>query len=166
MELDQWRFVVELCTLAIAVVGVGFGLWQLGQATKHRKLELGSLYIQRFWQIDDDLLRSATGSSEHNQARHRYVRLCEDEFEAARRGWLELGQWRAWHEWLTDPRQQGSLLRTWRFAIRALNDSSISAVAWTPDRDTAGGNAAHRDEGSPVWRLPEAQSLEKVKHIL
>lgn len=64
-------------------------------------LELGNLYIKRYWEIDDDLLILPKGSPEHKRARHRYLRLCEDEFEAASRGWLDEKQWVVWHEWLT-----------------------------------------------------------------
>lgn len=80
---------LEFGTLAVAVVGVVGGLMALRQGNRQQRLELGNLYIQRYWAIDDDLLRLPKGSPEHKQARHRYLRLCDDEFEAARRGWVD-----------------------------------------------------------------------------
>ena len=94
---------LELGTLVVAVIGVVGGLMALRQGNRQQLLELGNLYIQRYWAIDDDLLRLPKGSTEHKQARHRYLRLCEDEFEAARRGWFDESQWTAWHGWLADP---------------------------------------------------------------
>lgn len=72
-------------------------------------LELGNLYIKRYWEIDDDLLILPKGSPEHTRARYRYLRLSEDEFEAASRRWLDKKQWVVWHEWLTQPKAQDKL---------------------------------------------------------
>jgi hypothetical protein len=90
-------------TLVVAVVGVVGGLLALRQGNRQQMLELGNLYIQRYWTIDDDLLRLRKGTPEHKQARHRYLRLCEDEYEGARRDWFDGSQWTTWHEWLTAP---------------------------------------------------------------
>lgn len=92
---------IEWLTLAVAIGGVAGGLFTLRQGNRQRLLELGSFYIQRYWAIDDDLLRFPKGSEDHRHARHRYLRLCEDEFEAARRGWLDKHQWEIWHEWIS-----------------------------------------------------------------
>ena len=83
-----------------------WGLIALTQSRKQQRLELGNLYIQRFWQIDDDLLRFAKGTAEHRQARHRYLRLCEDEFDAAAHDWLDQRQWAVWHGWLAAETQR------------------------------------------------------------
>ncbi len=101
VDISNW---IALGTLLVALAGVIGGLIALAQGNRQRKLELGSLYIQRYWKIDDDLLKFDKRSQEHGQARHRYVRLCEDEFEAARYRWLDKGQWQVWHKWLTAPR--------------------------------------------------------------
>ncbi|GAA3871151.1 hypothetical protein [Tessaracoccus defluvii] len=99
MNTGLW---IEIGTLLVATVGVVGGLLALRQANRQRRLDLGGLYLQRYWEIDDDLLRLPKGSPEHTRARHRYLRLCEDEFEAARRGWLEPDQWNVWHAWLAE----------------------------------------------------------------
>lgn len=91
---------IEAATFVVAFVGVVGGLYALRQANRQRRLDLGSLYLQRYWEIDDDLLQLDKGTLEHNHARHRYLRLCEDELEAAHRGWLERSQWEAWHDWV------------------------------------------------------------------
>jgi hypothetical protein len=100
---------VQVVTACIALVGVIWGLIELTQARRQQRLELGNLYIQRYWSIDDDLLKAPKGSKEHQQAQHRYLRFCEDEFEAAIDGWLDLKQWRVWHRWLTHASQQTKL---------------------------------------------------------
>lgn len=100
MNISDW---LGIGTFLVALVGVVGGLIALRQGNRQRMLDLGSLYIQRYWAIDDALLQLPKGSPAHNQARHRYLRLCEDEFEAAHLGWLDRGQWEVWHEWLTAP---------------------------------------------------------------
>lgn len=61
---------------------------------------MAASYLQRFWTIDDDLLIAEKGSDEHRRHVHRYLRLCEDEFEAARQGILDYRYWQLWHSWL------------------------------------------------------------------
>jgi len=68
------------------------------------RAEFGNLYIERYWQIDDDLLLEPKGSERHRQHRHRYLRLFEDEFDVAYLDFLDPQQWEAWHSVLDDPR--------------------------------------------------------------
>ena len=48
--------------------------------------EFGNLYIQRYWNIDDDLLLALKGSEKHRRHGRRYLRLFEDEFDVASLG--------------------------------------------------------------------------------
>lgn len=107
--MDLTSMLFQLGTLVVAVVGVSLAIPQLRQGNRQQLLELGGLYIQRYWQIDDDLLRLPKGSPEHTHPRHRYLRLCEDELEAARNGWLDPKQWWVWHSWLAREAAQGQL---------------------------------------------------------
>jgi hypothetical protein len=102
--------VLDALTLTTAVVGVVWGLQQLHLANRHQRLELGNLYLQRYWSIDDELLVLEKGTHEHRHARHRYLRLCEDEFEAAKLEWLDRSQWTVWHSWLTTPSVRENLV--------------------------------------------------------
>lgn len=101
--------VVQVVTMLAAVIGVIWGGWQLQQLNRHQRLDLGNLYLQRYWVIDDDLLRLAKGTPEHRHARHRYLRLCEDEFEAATLRWIDAKQWNVWHSWITTPTARETL---------------------------------------------------------
>lgn len=93
---------IGLGTLVTAIVGLGLVVWQLRQQRRTMRAEFGNLYIERYWQIDDDLLLERKGSKRHRQHRHRYLRLFEDEFDVAKLGFLDLKQWRAWHGVLND----------------------------------------------------------------
>lgn len=64
--------------------------------TQARKFGLAQVYIQRYWEIDDRFIEEGCPSPGSANAR-RYLRLCEDEFEVARQGWIDLGVWRTWH---------------------------------------------------------------------
>lgn len=106
---DAITSIATLLAVGVAAVGVVFTLRQVKHQTRQQKLELGNLYLTRYWQIDDNLLLSEKGTDDHARHRHRYLRLCEDEYEAARRDWLDSGQWEAWHEWLVSDRTIGLL---------------------------------------------------------
>lgn len=99
MDSDAW---IGLGTLATAIVGLSFVGWQVREQRRMMRVELGNLYVQRYWEIDDDLLLERKGSSRHNQHRHRYMRLFEDEFDVAALGFLDKQQWRVWHSVLDD----------------------------------------------------------------
>ena len=74
---------IGLGTLVAAVVGLSLVAWQLREQRRGMRAEFGNLYIERYWQIDDDLLLEPKGSERHRQHRHRYLRLFEDEFDGA-----------------------------------------------------------------------------------
>ena len=94
MDADLW---MGLGTLTVAVVGLGLVVWQLREQRRGMRAEFGNLYVQRYWEIDDDLLLERKGTDKHRQHRHRYLRLFEDEFDVAALGFLDSRQWEAWH---------------------------------------------------------------------
>jgi hypothetical protein len=65
--------------------------------TRARKFGLAQVYIQRYWTVDEFFLLEGC-SGPHSANARRYLRLCEDEFDAARQGWVDIAVWRAWHE--------------------------------------------------------------------
>ena len=91
------RHLIDLLTLTIAGVGVGLGLRQLRLHSRQQNLELSHLYLQRYWEIDDSRLMAGENDTVH---RHRYLILCEDEYDAARGKWLDMQLWEEWHSWL------------------------------------------------------------------
>lgn len=96
---------MEIVTALAATVGLFFAGWQLREQTRQKRLNLGQFYIERYWSIDDQLLLATKGASDHRQHRHRYLRLFEDEFDAARLKWLDAEQWTVWHAYLDNPQQ-------------------------------------------------------------
>jgi hypothetical protein len=78
---------------ALAVFIATAGVFAQGRA---RRFGLAQVYIRRYWQIDDNLLDEGSLTPDSANAR-RYFRLCEDEFDAAREGWIDVAVWRAWH---------------------------------------------------------------------
>lgn len=81
----------------MAIVGLGLVVWQLREQRRAMRAEFGNLYVQRYWEIDDDLLLEPKGTDKHRQHRHRYLRLFEDEFDVAALGFLDSRQWEVWH---------------------------------------------------------------------
>lgn len=100
MNLSAW---LGVGTLATAIVGLALIVWQLREQRRAIRAEFGNLYVQRYWEIDDALLCEPKGTARHDQHRHRYLRLFEDEYDVASLGFLDRQQWRAWHSTLDQP---------------------------------------------------------------
>ncbi len=60
---------IGLGTLVTAVVGLSLVAWQLREQRRGMRAEFGNVYIERYWQIDDDLLLEPKGSERHRQHR-------------------------------------------------------------------------------------------------
>lgn len=154
---------VQVITLLIALIGVVGGLIALRQGRQQQRLELGAQYLERYWQIDDDLLSYEKGSREHHHARHRYLRFCEDEFEAARNKWFNLGQWNVWHSWLTTEEARtriGADLNAFKsagdgfeYVTRCLSGRSDHSWSECPANPTK-----RRDDSEPT-ELPDLMSV-------
>lgn len=97
MSLSVWADIATIAASLAAVAGL-VAIWlQLKTQNQQRQLELGNFYINRYWQLDDDMLLTDKREVDHRRHRHRYLRLTEDEYDAASFGWLDEEQWRVWH---------------------------------------------------------------------
>lgn len=134
MDGGTW---VGLGTLVTAIVGLTLVAWQLHEQRRTMRAEFGNLYIERYWQIDDALLMETKGSDTHNQHRHRYLRLFEDEFDVASLGFLDARQWRAWHAVLDDTKPLERLKDDLRVCNPA-NDEFVRLRACIRQRDHDG----------------------------
>lgn len=134
MDGGTW---VGLGTLVTAIVGLTLVAWQLHEQRRTMRAEFGNLYIERYWLIDDALLMETKGSVRHNQHRHRYLRLFEDEFDVASLGFLDTRQWRAWHAVLDDPKSLEQLKDDLRVCNPA-NDKFVRLRACIGQRDQEG----------------------------
>jgi hypothetical protein len=63
-------------------------------------------YSVRFWAIDDELTMTdpASDPDRYTRLQKRYLKLREDEFDAARLSWLDSSQWAGWHSAYLRPR--------------------------------------------------------------
>lgn len=83
---------------AVAVLVAAAGLFAQSRA---RKFGLAQVYIQRYWVVDEQFLPDRRPDPA-GPAAHRYLRLCEDEFDAAEQGWIDVAVWQTWHEGIRD----------------------------------------------------------------
>jgi hypothetical protein len=109
MSVETMSLVITSLGVLVALVGVPVLYVQMQLQLRQRKLELGNFYIQRYWEIDDAMLMEIKGTDNHRRQRHRYLRLCEDEYDAASYGWLDPMHWKIWHAWLTSPKTAATL---------------------------------------------------------
>jgi hypothetical protein len=94
--MDGDQLIGEIAGVAMAV-GVFIGAAGLFAQTRARKFGLAQVYIKRYWEVDELFVRDDHQRQDSTYAR-RYLRLCEDEFDAAQLGWVDIAVWRAWHE--------------------------------------------------------------------
>lgn len=114
--MHEWLISVASWGLAhleglIAALGLIFVGWQVHLQTRAEKEALTHAYLSRYWEIDDALRTPRLKAYELAFHTARYLRLTQDEFEAARLGWLPAGRWKVWHEWLCSERFRDELER-------------------------------------------------------
>lgn len=109
MDLASW---LSLGTLLALIIGLGLLAWQARGQKRALRAEYGNVYIQRYWQIEDDLLVTDEASPQHRIHLQRYLRLFEDEFDAATLRFLDLPQWAVWHGVLDDDRARQRVTET------------------------------------------------------
>lgn len=89
------RLIGQVAGVATAVAVLIAALSLFAQS-RSRKFGLAQVYIERYWAVDEYLLHNPRPAADSPDA-HRYLRLCEDEFDAARQGWIDVAIWRTWH---------------------------------------------------------------------
>lgn len=72
------------------------GLKQLVDVKRASRAATSGVYVQRYWQIADDV-RRADSDSRQIQGDPRYLELLEDELAVAAIGLLDERQWATWH---------------------------------------------------------------------
>lgn len=147
LEDMDWLTVIGALVAGLAAVGALWVTW------RQRRIETGLRYLERYWKIDEDLIASPKVSKRHIQDRYRYLRLCEDQFDAASRTWIDPGQWRVWHSWLATAATQEQLKEDLR-AVKQAGHGGFDALQrclWE-----SGGHAWRRCPG-------RKQKLELMK---
>jgi hypothetical protein len=109
-----------------------FGALALRASQRQRLRQLEMLYVQRYWALMDKLSLSAlrgtpqtTVGEEDEKVVRAYLRLCEDQLELRKQGWLSTATWRLWSAGMN---QQ---LRRWPFH-----------AVWSEIRDADAGEFA------------------------
>lgn len=92
--------------IVAVVVAIGTFIFYVRQEGRAKKTQLSAMYLQRYWEIDDDLLKAPKGTEDYRRHVHRLLILAEDEFDAARSGHLDPRYWEKWHGWIAHPSQR------------------------------------------------------------
>jgi hypothetical protein len=95
--VDILVLTVPLGILVAACVGV----LQLRDVKRASRAAAGGVYVQRYWQVEDDLRRTGADPRE-THGDPRFLRLLDDEMAVASIGLLDLQQWATWHGVLDD----------------------------------------------------------------
>lgn len=86
--LSSW---VAVAGLFIAVISLALARKQLRDGYEHR-------FVERFWVLEDKRLELRhAGPVSVSVERERYLRLCEDEYEAMSLGGVSFRTWDVWH---------------------------------------------------------------------
>ena len=65
----------------LALFGVFAIVWQIFLQKRQLIRDIENDYVQRYWQIRDEIDAAEPGSAEERRWRFAYVRLCEDEID-------------------------------------------------------------------------------------
>lgn len=138
----------DLAGIATAI-GVLLAAAGLFAQTHQRKFGIAQLYIERYWQVDEAFLAERRPHADSADAR-RYLRLCEDEYDVARLGWIDVGVWRIWHDGIRDQVRRLQLdVRTYDHLTACLADDHHSAT-------TCPGVAGHGWRRKLTWWVESA----------
>src|SRR4029077_4989192 len=76
-ELASWA---TAAGAVIAAIGLLLTARQLKIQNRQHRLQLGGLYINRFWSVDDELTMAdpASEPERYKRLKRRYLKLCED----------------------------------------------------------------------------------------
>lgn len=143
MSLTDWITLIAVLVALIAVVVEGL------RVRRGQRHALAAQYIQRYWDIDDQPLLAVKGSESHRRHRHRYLRLCEDEFAAVRAGSLDTEMWKEWHSWLAAPAQR-QLLEDDLLTVGDRAFSSMSALVCAVRTATCGPSVRRCRSSGPT----------------
>lgn len=87
----MWSSWLAVVGLAFTAVSVQLARRQLRDGYEHR-------FVERFWVLEDKRLDSKYSGGTVAPVEHeRYLRLCEDEYEAMGLGGVSFRTWNVWH---------------------------------------------------------------------
>lgn len=110
-------------------------------------------FVARYWELDDDRRHEPDDQSRFWQ---RYLRLCEDEYEAMRLGQISWRTWEVWHDAIRDATvTQGEVVtpaHEWLSTCVRLADHPGSNCDGIFDA-TANEHSKHSGHLSSRWRI-------------
>lgn len=139
--------IADIASIATAV-GVLLAACGLFSQVRQRKSDLSQTYVERYWKLDDRREdRTTPPGVESRNNLERYWRLCEDEFDIVRLGWISGRTWCLWHESIRDDRR--------------LHKDTISASRGYRQLSKCLTSDSHRP-----WRCPGLEPLSRWRRIL
>ncbi|MFI7171645.1 hypothetical protein [Rhodococcoides fascians] len=99
---------------AFTSIGVLAAVAALYIQVRQRKFALAQQYIERYWQIDDSVMKAEDSRVDDDLRHHRrrYTKLCEDEMEIVSLGWIDKRTWMVWHQGLVSDSAKASTAET------------------------------------------------------
>jgi hypothetical protein len=101
-------------------VGVLFALIGIRQVQRQRLRQFEDFYVARYWKIMDQfslrvLRGNGTGqiSRDDEKAVYGYLRLCEDEFDLRREGWISNSSWIFWTDGMLAQLERWPFIEIW-----------------------------------------------------
>ena len=120
----------------LALLGVFAIAWQIVLQKRQLIRDIENDYVQRYWQIRDEIDAAAPGSDEERRWRFAYVRLCEDEIDLHEmRGRVTSATWKQWDSGM---RAELAANQLYRELIEGAPSGSLVGVREVLDRVQVG----------------------------
>ena len=101
--LEQIASVATAVGVVVAAAGVVIAAFSVRGANVQRRRQFETIFVQRYWSLIDRLSLDAQSGSERpwvgatdESAVRSYLRLCEDELELRKEGWISGETWAIW----------------------------------------------------------------------
>lgn len=107
-------------TAIIAAVGLFLGLFTLRASQRQRLRQFESFYVARYWHLMDRLSLAALRGDDQSEVSdddekvvRSYIRLCEDQCELRRDGWIADATWKLWSDGMQAQFQRWPFAPVW-----------------------------------------------------
>jgi hypothetical protein len=141
-----------------AVVAAFVAALAVRAANRPRRRQFETIYVQRYWSLMDQLsLEALQGRSQplirtsDQRLIRSYLRLCEDELELHREGWISQETWKIWQTGISAQLRRWPFLTVWREVERETRPTDTAPGEFELLRAFV-GNPQDRRLVYPWWR--------------
>lgn len=112
---------IQNIAAVVTAVGVLLAALSIRASQRQRLRSFEAFYVERYWSLMDSLSLEAIKldpnyerDDSDEKAVRSYIRLCEDECELRKKGWIADATWKIWTEGMKDQLLREPFVQIWK----------------------------------------------------